>query len=159
MSPFGGPHIVRFTTSSHDERGYLTKRADKVGQLNIHLSVKVEDYLNEIEMVKADLHQGADTLILSYGVSAQSVREAVSMARRGGINVSALTVYSLWPVPEQAILEALTGIKRVVVVELNLGQYRREIERIVKDDQEVIGVHRVDGELITPEEILERVGI
>ena len=81
------------------------------------------------------------------------------MARRGGINVSALTVYSLWPVPEKAILEALTGIKRVVVVELNLGQYRREIERIVKDDQEVIGVHRVDGELITPEEILERVGI
>ena len=44
-----------------------------------------------------------------------------------------------------------------MIPELNLGQYRLEIERLVRDDVEIRGVNRVDGELITPDEILEEV--
>ncbi len=40
-SPFGGPHITRFTTSSHDEHGFLTKDAEKVKRLNDHLRLKI----------------------------------------------------------------------------------------------------------------------
>jgi pyruvate/2-oxoacid:ferredoxin oxidoreductase alpha subunit len=47
----------------------------------------------------------------------------------------------------------MEGTQRVVVAELNFGQYRQEIERLA-GPRHVIGVHRVDGELITPEEIL-----
>jgi 2-oxoglutarate ferredoxin oxidoreductase subunit alpha len=84
------------------------------------------------------------------------VKEAVRIARSHGHSVSALTVYSLWPVPEQQIRNAMKGIKKVMVAELNLGQYRLEIERLASDEVEVIGVHRLDGELIRPDEILER---
>ena len=157
MSPFGGPHIVRFTTSTHDERGYLTKDPAKVQRLNEHLAAKIEAHRDEIELVKADLQDGARTLIISYGITARSMVEAVEQARAQGRRVSALTVHSLWPVPERAIARALAGIERVVVAELNLGQYRREIERLVGPEVEVAGVHRVDGELIAPEEILEKV--
>jgi 2-oxoglutarate ferredoxin oxidoreductase subunit alpha len=45
-------------------------------------------------------------------------------------------------------------IDRVVVPELNLGQYRREIERLA-GGRRVVGVNRVDGKLITPEQIIE----
>jgi 2-oxoglutarate ferredoxin oxidoreductase subunit alpha len=48
----------------------------------------------------------------------------------------------------------LNGIKRIIVPELNLGQYRREIERLVFPDQEVLGLNRVDGELISSGDIL-----
>jgi 2-oxoglutarate ferredoxin oxidoreductase subunit alpha len=82
------------------------------------------------------------------------MREAVANVRAAGRKVSALAVQSLWPVPERAIGEALQGIQRVVVAELNHGQYRREIERIAKG-AEVVGLHRVDGELITPEQFAE----
>ena len=51
----------------------------------------------------------------------------------------------------------MAGVRRVLVAELNLGQYRREIERLARDDQEVIGVNRVSGELISPEDILESI--
>ena len=50
-------------------------------------------------------------------------------------------------------------MKRIVVPELNLGQYRREIERLVKNGQEVIGVNRVDGELISPADIIAGGGL
>ncbi len=63
---------------------------------------------------------------------------------------------SLWPVPEVAIRAALDGITRIVVAELNHGQYRREIERLA-NGIEVVGLHRVDGELIAPESFMEAV--
>jgi 2-oxoglutarate ferredoxin oxidoreductase subunit alpha len=68
--------------------------------------------------------------------------------------VSALTIHSLWPVPERAIQAALEDVERVVVAELNLGQYRREIERIAPV-REVVGLNRVDGQLISPDQFLE----
>jgi 2-oxoglutarate ferredoxin oxidoreductase subunit alpha len=154
VSPFGGPHLVRFTASSHDQQGYLTKNPRAVGSLNEHLSAKIEAHLDEISQVRADLQEGADTLLVSYGISAQGMEAAAETARGKGIKVSTLTVLTLWPVPEASIRKALEGIRRVVVAELNSGQYRREIERLKQDHQEVIGVNRLDGELIAPEEIL-----
>jgi 2-oxoglutarate ferredoxin oxidoreductase subunit alpha len=60
-------------------------------------------------------------------------------------------------VPEQAIQAALGGIERVIVVELNMGDYRREIERIA-GGRRVVGLNRVDGELISPEQIVAAIG-
>lgn len=148
---------LHYTGSSHDEHGFITKDPQTLDRLNRHLAAKIEDHTDEIALVRSDLEAGARTLLLSYGVTARSMIEAVQMARERGQRVSALTIYSLWPVPEKAIRAALAGIDRVVVVELNLGQYRREIERIVGRSAEVAGVHRVDGELITPQQILAEV--
>jgi 2-oxoglutarate/2-oxoacid ferredoxin oxidoreductase subunit alpha len=156
MVHFAGPHIVRFTGSSHDERGYLSKKPRDVGALNAHLAAKIDDHADEIALVESDAQVGADTLILSYGLTARSAAEAVQQMRAAGRKVSLLTVYSLWPVPEQAIRAALAGIRRVIVPELNLGLYRREIERLVCGAVEIVGVNRVDGGLITPDAIAER---
>ena len=76
--------------------------------------------------------------------------------RQRGERVSTLILQSLWPVPDERIVAAMTGVTRVVVAELNQGQYRREIERMA-GGCEVTGVTRVDGELITPEEIMAAV--
>ncbi len=48
----------------------------------------------------------------------------------------------------------MTGVDRVVVAELNPGLYRREIERIAAG-RTVVGVERLDGELLSVEQILE----
>jgi 2-oxoglutarate ferredoxin oxidoreductase subunit alpha len=154
LSPYGGAHILRFTTSTHDEYGHITKSPEKVDRLNQHLAAKVESHLGEISLVNADMQPEAKTLIISYGVTAQAVREAIQIARGRGMLVSSLTIQSLWPVPEKAIKAALSGVQKVVMPELNLGQYRLEVERLVPDGIEVRGIHRIDGELISPEEVL-----
>lgn len=158
MSPYGGAHILRLTTSTHDEFGQLTKNPEKVRRLNERLEAKVNSHLDEIALVKPDLQAGADTLVISYGVTSLAVNEAINLTRERGGLVSSLIVYSLWPVPEKAIRAALTGIRKVIVPELNLGQYMREVERLAKEPVEVVGIHRVDGELISPEEICEQGG-
>jgi 2-oxoglutarate ferredoxin oxidoreductase subunit alpha len=60
-------------------------------------------------------------------------------------------------VPETEIRAAARGVARVVVPELNLGQYRREVERVVRDGVGVVGVNRVDGRLISPTDIAREV--
>lgn len=154
LAQYGGDGAVRFTGSTHDERAIITKAPAKVAQLNEHLRAKIEDHTAEIELVVKDIQIGATTLFISYGITAGAMREAVTKLRSAGKAVSALTVQSLWPVPEVAIREAVKGINRVIVAELNHGQYRREIERLV-GGIEVVGLHRVDGELIAPESFME----
>jgi len=169
FSPVGGPYITRFTGSSHDEHGMLTKDPAKVGRLNDHLRRKIEDHADEIVMVDADLQEDARTLLVSYGITARAMSEAANTARDRGQDVSTLTIQSLWPVPEDAITGALCGpscqgtIERVIVAELNLGDFRREVERVIyrwaahsrRIAPEIVGINRVDGDLITPEQFLE----
>jgi 2-oxoglutarate ferredoxin oxidoreductase subunit alpha len=159
MSPFGGPHLLRFTTSTHDERGYLTKSPGKVQRLNRHLVDKIEAHREAIELVRADVQAGAKVLLLSYGITARAVDDAVRQARAAGQAVSALTILSLWPLPESALRGALEGVERIVVAELNEGQIKREVERLVCGAVEVAGAHRLDGDLITPQQILEEAGL
>ena len=158
MSPFGGAHLLRFTTSSHDEFGHITKDPKQLQKLNEHLNTKIEDCVDEISLVKRDVQDNAETLIISYGIVALSVDKAVEEIRKNGGKVSALTIYSLFPIPEKAILSALKTASSVIVPELNLGQYRREIERLAKNGQEIIGINRMDGSLISPTEIMESGG-
>jgi 2-oxoglutarate ferredoxin oxidoreductase subunit alpha len=162
-SPFGGPHITRFTTSSHDEHGLLTKDPDKVQRLNDHLRLKILNHRDEMAFGDADIQEEADTLLIGYGTTARAMREAVDRSRAAGQPVSGLTLQTLWPLPEKLILEAAAGHRRIIVAELNHGQYIREIERLIYRNAarnrilppEIISLARADGQLITPQQFLE----
>ena len=154
MRRYGDGDPFRFTGSTHDEGAYITKNAEKVRALNQHLIDKIEHHRDEIELVDADPDPAADTLVVSYGVTAGAARAAISRLRSEGIPTSGLVVQSLWPIPETALAAALEGINRVVVPELNMGLYRREIDRLA-GERVVLGVNRVDGTLITVDEIVE----
>ncbi|MBN2114369.1 MAG: pyruvate flavodoxin/ferredoxin oxidoreductase [Acidimicrobiia bacterium] len=153
---YGAGETVRFTGSTHDERAFITKHPPTVDALNRHLAAKIEEHRDEIEMAAADLDPRAETLVVSYGVTAGAAREAVRRSRAGGAPLSSVVLQTLWPVPEATLRRAATGVRRVLVPELNLGQYRREVERVLPG-MDVSGLNRVDGEMITPEQILEAV--
>ena len=156
MRRYGLGTPLRFTGSTHDEQALITRDPRTVDALNRHLAAKIEEHLDEIVLVEPDLEPGARTLVIAYGVTAGAALLAVHRARATGIAVSSLVVRSLWPVPEAAIEGALEGITRVVVPELNPGQYRREIERLAAG-REVVGINRLDGELIGVDEIAEAI--
>lgn len=154
FSPFGGLHTVRFTTSSHNQSGYLTKDPREVEALNKHLGAKINDHLEKICFTEFDSQVGAEILFISYGITSTAVRAAVTEARKVGLKVSSLIIHTLWPIPELEIKSALSGIKRIILPELNQGQYLREIQRVVPDSIKLSGIHRLDGGLISAEQIL-----
>ncbi len=157
LHEYGQGKAVRFTGSTHDEDAHITKSPPIVEALNRHLIDKIEDYREEIELIDADIDRTAATLVIGYGVTGGAVRAAVHKSRAAGKPISSVVVQSLWPIPETALGKAMEGIDRIVVPELNVGLYCREIERIAGDRQ-VLGIEQIDGDLISPDQILEVAG-
>ncbi len=91
---------------------------------------------------------------MTYGVTARAARDVFKDQKRQKQPVSLLILKTLWPVPENLIREKARNAKRVVVAEMNLGQYVREIERILPD-KKIDFLGQMDGRLITPDQIKE----
>ena len=163
MSDIGGEHVVRYTTSTHNKEGFITKDPAEVSEMMEHLVQKIERRKNELEFVQRDIEEdGADDLIISYGITARSAREAVSYLRSKGKILSHLIIHSLWPVPDKAIEEAMRGCRKVIVPEMNLGQYVLEIQRIcrgVDNTIEIIPINQMDTSLISPSKIMDEGGL
>ncbi|HVO84456.1 MAG TPA: pyruvate flavodoxin/ferredoxin oxidoreductase, partial [Syntrophobacteria bacterium] len=121
------------------------------------LQRKVEAQLPLFTFFGLDPVPGARTLVVTYGVTARAARAAVAILRQEHhIPVSLLVLKTLWPVPEQVLRDAAQGMERVLMVEMNLGQYVHEVRR-------VLCLRRVDfygamcGQLISPVEIVQEV--
>ena len=100
--------------------------------------------------------EDAELVIIAYGCVARAAQAAVRLGRERGLKLGLLQLVSLWPFPRRAVSEALTDKKAALVAELNLGQIRREVLRVNDGRTTVLGLNKVDGTMITPEEILNR---
>ncbi|MBW2652066.1 MAG: 2-oxoacid:acceptor oxidoreductase subunit alpha, partial [Deltaproteobacteria bacterium] len=66
-----------------------------------------------------------------------------------------LRLITLWPFPGKALEPVIKKAKKLIVPEMNMGQIYREVLRVNAGRKEVVRLGRVDGELITPQEIEE----
>ncbi|RMF91266.1 MAG: pyruvate flavodoxin/ferredoxin oxidoreductase [Nitrospinota bacterium] len=153
FSPVGGRYKVTLTGSAHNKLGRLKKNDPETLEVLTHLQQKIVSRTAEMTMVKADLQPGAQTLIISFGITARSAKEATRMAQKEGRTVSFLQLLTLFPIPEQAILQAAKDAECIVIAEENLtGQYRSLIRHLFAG-KEVLGVNKIGG-MISPAEIL-----
>jgi len=77
------------------------------------------------------------------------------MAREKGVKAGLLHLVTLFPFPKMTVDGVLRQCRAVLVPEMNLGQISREVKR-VNTSSKVEKINRIDGQLITPEEICER---
>jgi len=159
MADFGGDHVARYTTSTHDKAAYLTTDPAIIQEMIDHYIAKIDDAADDIALYREDDQEGADVLVISYGIVSRSVAVAVEEARARGTKISSLVLQTLWPVPETAIRKSVKGKRRVIVPEMNMGQYLLEIERMAGPETEVVGVTKMNTTLVSPQEILERGGL
>ena len=59
--------------------------------------------------------------------------------------------------PWRSIQEVARRVEFMLIPELNLGQYAREVRKMAENWTTVVSMGKVDGTLITPREILDRV--
>jgi 2-oxoglutarate ferredoxin oxidoreductase subunit alpha len=155
MYPFGGKHLVRASSTTHDQYGVPTSDPEKITFKNERLFRKIQDRAAEIWRWQSDLVPGADALVVSFGISARSGRQAVAEAREAGKKVNFLKLQTLWPFPDEPVREAAQDVKKVVIPELNWGQVALEVERVLGPDVPVIRINKTNGLIIQPEEIIQ----
>ncbi len=154
FAPVGGKYKVTMTGSAHDKRGTLQKNSPETLEVLVHLQKKIEAHKDEMAIVRIDDEENADTLIISFGITARTAKEAVKRARKNGKKVRNANVISLFPIPEKQLRKASNGVKRIIVAEENMtGQYRSVIEKIFYG-KEIVGVNSV-GTMISPEMITD----
>jgi 2-oxoglutarate ferredoxin oxidoreductase subunit alpha len=159
LADMGSEHITQYTTSTHGKDGYLTADPALIQEMIEHYAAKIEAARDEIALYRHDAQEDANTLVVSYGVTSRAADVAVARARAEGRKVSSLVLKTLFPVPETAIAEALRGVDKVVVPEMNLGQYILDVERLAPAGVSVVGVNKMDTTLISPAEIIEQGGL
>ena len=152
--PVGGRVLVRQTSSTHGPDGYITIDPDTISASQKRLQNKILAAEELISLFEETGREGADTLVISYGVSSRAVNDACAHLAERGKPVSTLTLKTVWPVPEKLIKERAAQYKRVVVIEMNLGQYVNEIRRVLTG-KTVDFYGQMDGTLIAPGKIME----
>jgi 2-oxoglutarate/2-oxoacid ferredoxin oxidoreductase subunit alpha len=156
MGIFGDGYRYHVTGLVHDLRGFPTQRPDEIGPFMNRLFRKIYQHFFDIQMVEHEQTQDAEVLVIAYGSVARSARRAVCDARDRGIKAGLLQLVTLWPFPRQIVEPLLRQVRVVLVPELNLGQVSREVKRVNQGQTRVEKLNRIDGSLITPEEILTR---
>ena len=154
--PIGGGVIVRQTSSTHGADGYITTDPDEIAQFRDRLSNKLIAAVKQFSFHESYSKEDANTLVLTYGITARSARDVYREKKLSAKPVSLLILKTLWPVPETLIREKAETVQRVVVAEMNLGQYVREIQRVLPN-KTVDFLGRMDGRLISPQQITEAI--
>lgn len=147
---FGTGSRVHVTGLSHDIAGYPSTDTEVHEELVHRLHDKIEKHARKIVAVDV-VRKGSRKMIVTYG---SPVLAAWEVLRRHP-EVGLVSLKTIWPFPEQAIISAIEGSKEVLVVEMNLGQVYREVQRLGRAASygSVRLLSKVGGELVTPTEI------
>jgi len=152
--PFGEKTLVRQTSSTHGADGYITTNPDEIALTQERLKRKLESAVDQFSFYESYMANKAEDLIITYGVNARAALDVFKELQNKKHPVSLLILKTLWPVPENLIKEKARDAERIIVLEMNVGQYVREIERVLPDKR----VHffgYMNGKLITPAQIRE----
>ncbi|MFH1595992.1 MAG: 2-oxoacid:acceptor oxidoreductase subunit alpha [Pseudomonadota bacterium] len=156
MGIFGDGYRYHVTGLIHDVRGYPTERPDEIVPFLSRLFRKITQHFTDIQMVAEELTADAEVLVIAYGSVARSAHRAVLEAREQGLKAGLLKLVTLWPFPRRLIEPHLRQVRAVLVPELNMGQMAREVKRVNQGKARVETLNRIDGNLITPGEIVDR---
>ena len=144
---FGNNNMAHVTGLTHDERGYPdTISAESQERLVNRLIDKVHrhhDAVNDVEIINPD----ADIIVVAYGILSRAVYPLTS-------KVGLFRPKTLWPFPEKEFLEVAKDKKHILVIEMNAGQYVREVERYVDRDRVKFKGY-LGGKIPTPHELNE----
>ncbi len=148
-------HQVRITASTHDKNGIIQNALPEAIENTKRLQHKLENALPAFTFFELDEQEGADTLLVSYDITAQASRAALKLLRDSGKKVSFLVVKTLLPNPE-VYVETCDRYRRVVVAEENLSGQLRQLLYGTRGREGVTGVNGI-AKMISPVEIVQEV--
>jgi 2-oxoglutarate ferredoxin oxidoreductase subunit alpha len=158
LAAFGDGYKYHVTGLTHGEDGFPTN-SPLVGAKQIkRISDKVLARKNDLPQAEELFVDDAEVIVFAFGGTARSAKKAVRDARAQGLRAGLIRPVTVWPFLEEPLLRAKAKKpKAVIVPEMNLGQIIRPVKRVMGDTCPVIGVNKLGGQYIEPDEILEAV--
>ena len=99
-------------------------------KLNKHVKSLAENYAeiakNEVQYENF-MCDDADFVLCAYGTSARVCKKAVKVLREQGIKAGLFRPITLWPFPENELEAACENAKKVLTVEMSLGQMVQDV--------------------------------
>ena len=157
MARPGDGYRVHITGLTHDERGFPTQDPGTVEAIGRRIVDKLDKHRADIEAFETIHCDDAEILVVAYGITARAAKRAVRLAREQRIRAGLFRPITMWPFPQDRFSDYAKNARAVLVPEMNAGQLCLEIERLCPDTTRVQRLNRIDGEPITPAQILEHI--
>jgi 2-oxoglutarate ferredoxin oxidoreductase subunit alpha len=156
MVKAGDGYNFHITGLTHDERGYPNMTVSVQDKLVKRLRSKI-DNAPDLVCYEADGLEGADVVVVSYGITSRVAQRAIDLGRAQGLKVGKLRLIIAWPFPEMLFAELASKVKGFVVAELNLGQMVNEVQRAANGAAKVRHVGHAGGSVHDPQVILKAI--
>jgi len=158
MPAVGEGFNVAVTASTHDERGVRFTQDPAVHMRMIEsLNAKIDGHADDIVDVESYKVDDCKVGVVSFGCTSRAVYEAVERAEASGTKTGYVRLKTVWPFPDKAVRRLAKSAERIIVPEMNLGQVAREVQRVACKT-EVVKLNKIGGgELITPEEVFNKI--
>jgi 2-oxoglutarate/2-oxoacid ferredoxin oxidoreductase subunit alpha len=157
MADFGSGYRYHVTGLVHDETGFPSNSTEIADQLVRRLVDKVELNKEDILSWEEDGTENADIIIFAYGCVARAAKTAIKILREKGLKVGLFRPITVWPFPEERLIELSKKTKMIIAPEMNLGQMVLEVERLCNKHTKIERLNKVNGEIIYPEEIISKI--
>ncbi|MDP3027989.1 MAG: 2-oxoacid:acceptor oxidoreductase subunit alpha [Deltaproteobacteria bacterium] len=157
MPVAGQGYAIHVTGLTHDERGYPAIEWEAQEKLVSRLVKKIRLNSAKIASWEEIGVEGAEIILISYGVSTRICRAVQEIAREKGVNLGLLRLEVIWPFPEKRVQELAGRIKAFVTVEINYGQIALEVERCAAGKCITQLVGHGGGTVHDPQKVLETV--
>ena len=157
LAAFGSGYKFHVTGLNKMQDGFPTTKAEIVQAEEERQVRKVDANVDDIVTFEEYLLEDADVVVVAYGSTSRSARYAVNVAREQGIKAGMFRIKTFWPFPDKQIKALASRVKGLVIPEMNLGMCSLELERCAQGKVPVLGIFRVDGEPINPDQILAKI--
>lgn len=138
-------------------RSLYLKNEGELEQRNYVLKKKY-DAMRENEVMYESLFiDDADIILVAYGTSARVSKAAMNLLRKEGIKVGMIRPITLFPFPEEIISKTADRVKKILVVEMSLGQMVEDVRLSVNGKAEVGFYGRTGGGIVNVEEVCENI--
>ena len=156
LNPMFKGYRYHYTGLHHDADGFPTEEIETCRKLIDRLFRKVDEHKDELELNEEYMLDDADILLVGYGSASLAIKEAINLLRKEGIKVGMFRPITLWPSPEARLEELGKKFDKVLVVELNQGQYYEEIQRCMAR-KDIEKLTKTNGRPFSPADIIEKV--
>ncbi len=154
---FGQGHRVHITGLTHDISGYPKTTFPAIHQVLITRLVdkirKNEQNICRVEII----NPRAEYLVVAYGSPSNSVYELAEKNK----NIGLFRPITVWPFPEGLFRKRLKGVKKCLVLEMNMGQLFWDIERTALKSgcRNTELFTKLGGDVHEPDEIVKELGL